>query len=148
MQPCMTQREQHSKERCCNVMIKGTIEMYELIMPDFTFFCDILALTLFLPTLLWLSSWFYLAVFSWREPVNHCKEKLPKEKQPFHEGRFWGRNYFSPDFDGKEKLCLVWKTMHILHFLVSKKNKRSSSQRIYETHQHCLTSLRGKQNRK
>lgn len=37
MQPCTTQREQHSKESCRNVMIKGTIEMYELIMPDFTF---------------------------------------------------------------------------------------------------------------
>lgn len=119
MQPHMIQREQRSKERRCNVMIKGTIEMHELIMPDFTFPWHFSSHSL--PTytalviLIVLSSCLFLKGIS-----ESLQRKAAKRNNHFMREDSDERILF-PWLWRKGKAMLrrdVWKTMHILHFLV------------------------------
>lgn len=115
MQPCMIQRQHNSKERCCNVMIKGTIEMHELIMPDFTllwhFSSHSVPTYTALVILIVLSSCLFLKGISESLQIKAAKRNNHFMREDSDEGIIfpwlWRKVMFRRD---------VWKTMHILHF--------------------------------
>lgn len=122
MQPRMIQREQHSKERCCNVMIKGTTKMYELIMPDFTFLWHFSSHSVHTYTalviLVVLSSCLFLKGIS-----ESLQRKAAKRNNHFMQEDSDERILF-PWLWRKGKAMFrrdAWKTMHILHFLEEQK---------------------------